>query len=132
MNIVNNLNDISSVRNMNFMFKEAKNFNQNLTIWQALKDNLDDTVFLRSASLIKYCGSLKDLSPEYINSYLSKRELELKKQLTKTGRLGLKKNLQTTHTDNSSIQVAQYKLLSDFKALKDSFNINSNIDINTR
>jgi surface protein len=96
------------------MFRNTKNFNQDLTIWQAYNNDLDDTVFLRSASLIKYCTNLTN---DYINSYLSKKELELKEELTKTGRLGLKKSLQ--NTDNFSIQVKQYELLSNFRTLKE-------------
>jgi surface protein len=119
--------DISNVTNMSQLFKDVVNFNQDLTIWQALNDDLDSTVFLRSASLIKYCG---DLSSDYIDSYLFKKELELKEQLTKTGRLGLKKDLQ--NIDSSSIQVSQYRLLSNFKALKDRLQATDPQTINTK
>jgi hypothetical protein len=100
---------------MNNMFKEARSFNQDLTIWQALSNDLDYIA-------LNYC---KDLTPEYINSYISKKELELREKLTseagltKTGRLGRKKkDLETIHTDSFSIPIRQYRLLSNFKALK--------------
>jgi surface protein len=112
--------DIRSVRDMECIFEDTKNFNRDLTIWQALNDDLDESV-------LEHCSDLKDLTSEYINNYLSKRELELREELTKTGRLGLlkthsarkKKDLQTIDTDSSSIQVRQYELLSNFKVLKD-------------
>jgi surface protein len=114
--------DISSVTSMSMtsMLFEASNFNQNLTIWQALNDNLGE-------SILNYC---EDLTSDYIESYLSKKELELKEELTKTGRLGLKKDLQ--NIDSSSIQVKQYRLLSNFKALKDRLQAIDPQTINTK
>jgi hypothetical protein len=102
---------------MQYMFNEAKSFNQDLTIWQILKDDLDESV-------LKYC---EDLTSEHISNYLSKKELELKEQLTKTGCLGLKKDLQ--NTDNSSIRVRQYELLSNFKELKDKLQAKQVLEI---
>jgi surface protein len=92
--------DISNITNMSGILSNTKSFNQDLTIWQALSDSLDSTV-------LTYC---KNLTSDYINSYLSKKELELKEELTKTGRLGLKKSVD---------KVTEYKLLSNFRTLKE-------------
>jgi surface protein len=91
--------DVSKVTDMSGMFVYSL-FNQDLTIWQALSDSLDDTV-------LTHC---KELTSECIESYLSKKGLKLKEQLTKTGCLGLKKDVD---------KIKQYKLLSNFKAIKD-------------
>jgi hypothetical protein len=88
---------------MSWMFDGTSKFNQDLTIWQALNDDLNKSV-------LNHCRDLKDLTPEYIESYLSKRGLKLKEQL---------KDLQTIHTDSFSIPIEQYRLLSNFKELKD-------------
>jgi surface protein len=92
--------NVSSVTDMFCIFENTVNFDQDLTIWQALKDNLDITA-------LNYC---KELTSECIESYLSKKELELREELTKTGCLGLKKDVD---------KVTGYQLLSNFKELKD-------------
>jgi surface protein len=99
--------NVRAVTDIYSIFENAKKFNQDLTIWQAFNNSLDESVFLRSASLIKYC---ENLTPSYIDSYISKKELELREKLTKTERLGLKKDVD---------DVKKYRLLSDFKELKD-------------
>jgi hypothetical protein len=60
------------------MFKDAKSFNQNLTIWRVFNSNLDNIVFSELASHIEYCKDSKDLTSDYINDYLSKKESELR------------------------------------------------------
>jgi surface protein len=90
--------NVSSVKNMGDILLETKEFNQDLTIWQAFNDSLDESV-------LKYC---EDLTSAYINNYLSKKELELREELTSG--VSLTKNAD---------KIKQYKLLSNFKAIKD-------------
>jgi hypothetical protein len=76
---------------MDNILNGVKNFNQDLTIWQALSDSLDESV-------LDYC---EDLTPEHIESYLSKKELELREKLKDVNK------------------VTEYKLLSNFRTLKE-------------